>query len=190
MRKIILGMSISLDGFVCGPNGELDWVTFDKDFDNETLPELTGRADTVLLGRVLYQGFSSYWPTAPATNPNLSEGEIGFSHWIQNAHKIVFSKTLEKVDWNPSRLVKEDLAAEVARLKQQPGKDILTFGGAGMAATLVRLGVIDEYNLAVNPVVLGSGRPLFSGLKEPLKLKLTKTRAYDSGIVALSYQPV
>ena len=81
------------------------------------------------------------------------------------------------------------MRGELARLKQ-PGKDILTFGGAGMAATLVRLGVIDEYNLAVNPVVLGSGRPLFSGLKEPLKLKLTKTRAYDSGIVALSYQPV
>lgn len=189
MRKIILSMSISLDGFVSGPNGELDWVLFDKDLDNEFLPESTGRADTLILGRSLYQGFSSYWPTAPETNPNLSEGEIQFSHWVQNARKIVFSKTMEKANWNNSQLMKEDFAAEISKLKQQPGKDILTFGGVGTAASLVRWGLVDEYNLAINPVILGSGRPLFSNLEDQVRLKLIKSRAYKSGIVLLTYQP-
>lgn len=190
MRKIILSMSISLDGFVSGPNGELDWVVFDKELDNEVLPESTSRADTVILGRSLYQGFSGYWPTAPETNPNLSEGEIGFSHWVQNARKIVFSTTMEKVDWNNSRLVKENFAAETAKLKQQPGKDILTFGGVGTASSLIRWGLVDEYNLVINPVILGSGRPLFSGMEEQIKLKLIKSRPYKSGIVLLTYQSV
>lgn len=186
MRNVILAMQISLDGFVGGPNGEMDWVTFSEEMDNTMLPEMMERADTCLLGRNLYQGFASYWPTAPETNPNLSKGEIQFSQWIGQANKVVFSTTLDKAEWNNSRLVRGDIPAEVMRLKQQPGKDIVTFGGARLAQELVRLGLVDEYQLMLNPVILGQGLPLFKDVTTRQKLKLISSGSFD-GAVALRY---
>ena len=186
MRSLILAMQISLDGFVGGPNGEMDWVTLSQEMDDNMLPAMMERADTCLLGRSLYQGFASYWPTAPASNPNLSKGEIQFASWIEQASKVVFSSTLEKVEWHNSRLVRGDAAAEVARLKQQPGKDIVSFGGARLAQELVRLGLVDEYQLMLNPVILGQGLPLFKDGGARQVLKLVSSGTFD-GAVALRY---
>ncbi len=189
MRKVILAMQISLDGFVGGPNGELDWVTMSQEMDNTLLPEMMERADTCLLGRVLYQGFASYWPTAPATNPHLSKSEIKFSTWISQAYKVVFSTTLDRAEWNNSRLVRGDVAAEVKRLKQQPGKDMLVFGGARMAQEFVRLGLVDVYGLVVNPVILGQGLPLFKDVPARQNLNLISCDVFESNAVALRYEP-
>jgi dihydrofolate reductase len=190
MRKVILAMQISLDGFVGGPNGEMDWVTMSDEMDDSLLPELMERADTCLIGRSLYLGFLSYWPTAPATNPKLSKSEIKFSSWIEQAHKVVFSTTLDRAEWNNSRLVRGDVAAEVMRLKQQPGRDMIIFGGARIAQEFVRLGLVDEYGLVVNPVILGQGLPLFKDVPARQKLKLAACDAFKAGAVALRYVSV
>jgi dihydrofolate reductase len=187
MRKLILAMQLSLDGLVGGPNGEMNWVTVSEEMDNTLLPEMMARVDTCLLGRSLYQGFYSYWPTAPATNPNLSQGEIQFSRWIGEADKVVFSNTLESVEWSHSRLARGDLAAEVLRLKQQPGKDMITFGGARLAQALVRQGLVDQYDLAINPVILGQGLALFSAGTAQQQLELVSCKTYSGQAVALRY---
>lgn len=185
MRKVILGMSMSLDGFIAGPNGELNWVTWDQEIDNVTLSETLPTVDTALLGRELYQGFLSYWPSKSSF---FSKGEEEFARWINDAPKVVFSRTLETVEWN-SRLVKDNIAEEVAKLKQEPGKDMLLFGGAGIAQTFVQLGLVDEYSLVVHPVALGNGRPLFKDLNDITKLKLLRAKTFDVGALWLHYEP-
>ncbi len=187
MRKVILAMQVSLDGYVGGPNGEMDWVTFSKEMDDTMLPAMMERADTCLIGRNLYLGFAGYWPNAQQTNPNLSNGEILFSHWIDEAQKIVFSTTLEKTEWKHSRLVRADLAGEVARLKSQPGKDMVIFGGASTAREFIRLGLVDEYQLMLNPVLLGRGLPLFPDGASTRRLQLVSSATFESRAVALTY---
>ncbi len=187
MRNVILAMQISLDGFVGGPNGEMDWVTMLEEMDNTLLPEMMERADAVLIGRTLYEGFASYWPTAPQTNPNLSKSEVKFSSWIGQVQKVVFSKTLEKAEWNNSRLVRGNVAEEVKHLKQQPGKDMIIFGGARLAQEFVREDLVDIYGLVVNPVILGQGLPLFKDVPGRRNLKLVSCDAFKAGAVALRY---
>ena len=163
MRNVILSAHMSLDGFIAGSNGEMDWTRADAEIDN-TMPELLSNADTVLLGRGLYQGFSSYWPFYPTTDPSKSKGKVKFAKWINQAAKVVFSTTLEKVGWHGARLVhvddNRDIANEVANLKQQPGKNILLYGGVRLAQTLAQLGLVDEYRLLLQPKVLGPSLPI------------------------------
>jgi dihydrofolate reductase len=180
-------MQISLDGFVGGLNGEMNWVTMSAEMDNTLLPEMMERADTCLIGRSLYEGFASYWPTAPQTNPNLSKSEIKFSSWIDQAQKVVFSTTLEKAGWNNSHLVRGNVSEEVKRLKQQPGKDMIIFGGARLAQEFVREDLVDIYGLVVNPVILGQGLPLFKDVPGRRNLKLVSCDAFKAGAVALRY---
>jgi len=178
MRKVILHMMASLDGFIEGPNKELDWHAWDDEMEKYA-DDLLSTVDAILLGRVAYELFADYWPSAKdSITPKMI-----------NLPKIVFSKTLEKVEWKNSRLVKENIAEEMSKMKQQPGKDLVLFGGAGIASTFIKLGLIDEYRIIVNPVVLGRGNPLFKGLKDKLNLKLLKTKTYSSGNVILYYQP-
>ena len=178
MRKVILHMMVSLDGFIEGPNKELDWHAWDDEMEKYA-DDLLSTVGAILLGRVAYQLFADYWPSAKdSITPKMN-----------NLPKIVFSKTLEKVEWKNSRLVKYNIAEEIQKLKQQPGKDLVLFGGAGIASTFIKLGLIDEYRIIVNPVVLGRGNPLFNGLKDKLNLKLLKTKTYSSGNVILCYQP-
>jgi dihydrofolate reductase len=190
MRKVIVWIHISLDGFVAGPNGELDWLAAHVVTEDgwKSYNDLLSTVDTVLLGRVNYQGFASYWP-AMATNPSSTKYDIDFSHWLDNTPKLVFSRTLEKVEWQNSRLVKDNIAEEISTLKQQPGKDMLIMNSASIVQTFMRLGLIDEYRISVHPVVLGGGKPLFKDLDERHKLKLLKTKAFNSGVVELHYQP-
>lgn len=187
MRNILLLMHISLDGFTAGPNGEMDWIAVDDEMWGY-VNRLTDSADTAVFGRVTYQMMESYWPTA-AEQPTATQHDIDHARWYNAAHKLVFSRTLETGAGKNSSLVKEPIAEEIANLKQQPGKNLIMIGSPGLAHTFMQLGVIDEYWLNVNPVVLGGGVPLFPDLKEKIPLKLVEARTFRSGVVGLHYEP-
>ncbi len=203
MRKIIVQNMVSLDGFIAGPNGEFDWPLADQEFEQYALERLN-TYDTFLLGRVTYQMFASYWPTAITnTSGTLSKEGVKFTvpkevsdihtevaNKMNSLQKIVFSKTLKNADWNNSKLFVQVVPEEIMKLKQQNGKDMVMLGSADLISTFTKLDLIDEYHLFVNPVVLGDGKPMFKDLNERLKLKLTKTKTFKSGLVGLYYQPV
>jgi dihydrofolate reductase len=183
MRKLIDSMGVSLDGFIAGPGGNIDWATPDEElhrFHNQQARE-TGVS---LYGRRLYETMR-YWETADQ-NPEASEVELEFARTWKDTPQIVFSTTLEKVEGN-ARLVRENAVEEVARLKEEPGTD-LAVGGAGLASTFMKAGLIDEYRLFVSPVVLGAGTPYFAALDEPINLELVETRTFGSRVVYLRYR--
>jgi dihydrofolate reductase len=183
MRKVILFNMATLDGFFAGPNGEIDWHHVDEEFNDFAIDQL-GLADGLLFGRVTYQLMASYWPTEAAIrNDPVVAGKMN------TLPKIVFSRTLETAEWNNTKLVKGNVAEEITKLKQQPGKDLLLFGSADLASTITQLGLFDEYRVMVNPVVLGSGKPLFKDVNQRLDLKLEKTKTFRNGNVLLYYQP-
>ena len=186
MRKVIVSEMVTLDGFFAGPNGEIDWHIVDEEF-NQYAIDLLNTVDTILFGRATYQLFESYWPDV-AVNPSTSKSDLEIAHKINSMTKIVFSKSLEKVAWKNARLVKEFIPEEIAKMKQQPGKDMVIFGSGSVVSTFTQLGLIDEYRLIVNPVILGKGKRLFK-INDKLNLKLLKTKVFHSGNVLLSYQP-
>ncbi len=183
MRKLILFNMTTLDCFFADAKGAIDWHVVDDEFHAFAIQQLDF-VDTILFGRITYQLMASYWPTEAA----IKRDPIVAGKMNETA-KIVFSRTLEKAEWANSRLVKEKPAEEVARLKQQPGKEMIIFGSANLAATLTQNSLIDEYRMMVSPIVLGSGRPLFQGVEGRLPMKLVNTRAFRSGNVLLAYQP-
>jgi dihydrofolate reductase len=178
MRRVIVSNLASLDGFFEGVNKELDWHVVDEEFF-EYAKDMLRTADTLLFGAATYEVMAAYWPTAPSDE---------IADKMNNLPKVVFSKTLKKGDWNNSRLVSSNIQEEVSKLKQQPGKDIVILGSARLASFLLPLGLIDEYRAIVNPVLLGGGKPLFSGITERIRLKLITTKVFGSGVVLLSYQ--
>lgn len=188
MRKIISTMWVTLDGYIAGPDGEMGWV---GEFFDEAMgiyeDNFVSSADTLLLGRVTYQSFAGSWPHLP-DNPNASEGEKSYARKLNAMRKVVFSRTLASVEWNNSQLVKAVVPEEIEQLKQEPGRDIIIYGSASLVQTLTNLGLIDEYQILIHPVVLGSGKPLFQGIKDPVKLKLAQSQTHPSGVVLLSYQ--
>ncbi|MDP4086297.1 MAG: dihydrofolate reductase family protein [Bacillota bacterium] len=190
MRKLVLFLHASLDGFVEGPKGEMDigWVSYDADLEKHA-KEVLSTADTVIWGRGTYQMMHSYWPSVPS-DPSASQHELDHAKWIEKTAKIVFSTTLEKVEWNNSRLVKEDVEEEIKNLKQQPGKDMVILGSPRLAHYLMQFDLIDEYKITVSPVLIGGGLPLFQGLKEKINLKLIENKTFDSGAIGLVYQTV
>jgi dihydrofolate reductase len=188
MRKIILSNMVALDGFFAGPNGELDWHVVDDEY-NEYAIDLLSKVDTILFGRVTYQLMADYWP-AVAMNPSTSKNDLEIADKMNNLPKIVFSKTLHKVEWNNSRLVKENIPEEISKMKQQAGKDMVILGSGSIVSSLMQLGLIDEYRIIVNPVVLGNGKPLFKDINDKLNLKLLNVRVFDSGNVILFYEPI
>jgi dihydrofolate reductase len=185
MRKLIYSFGVSLDGFIAGPDGDIDWSAPDEElhrFHNQQARE-TG---VHLCGRRLYEVMIS-WETVDEKS-SVPEHELEFARIWKDMPKIVFSKTLEKVEGN-ARLVRDSAAEEVAKLKAQPGKH-LAVGGAGVASTFIKLGLIDEYRLFVSPVVLGGGTPYFPALDERINLELVETRTFGSRVVYVRYQPV
>jgi len=188
MRKVILSNMVTLDGFFEGPNKELDWHIVDEEFNKYAI-DLLSNVDALLFGRVTYQLMADYWPAA-ATNTSTSKDDLEIADKMNNLSKIVFSKTLQEVKWNNSRLVKDNIAEEISKMKQQPGKDMVIFGSGSVVSTFMQHGLIDEYRIIVNPVVLGNGKPLFKGINGKQNLKLLKTKVLGSGVVILYYEPV
>ena len=183
MRKIFLFMVVSLDGYYEGPNGDISWHNVDDEF-NEFAIQQTSEVDTLLFGRKTYELMASYWPTEAA----LKDDPI-VAGLMNSLPKIVISTTLDSADWDNSRLVKENVAEEISKLKQQPGKEIAIFGSSDLAVSLAQMGLVDEYRIMINPVILEEGKSLFKGAREKLGLKLVKTRTFKSGNVLLYYQP-
>ena len=187
MRKIIVTTWITLDGFLAGPNGEMNWVMVDQAM-GQYEDDLVSSADTLILGRVTYQSFAGSWPYVP-DNPSATEGEKTYARKLNSMRKLVFSKSLEKVEWNNSQLMREVLPKEIARMKQEPGKDMVIYGSASIVQAFTNLGLIDEYQLLVHPVVLGSGKALFAGIAKPAHLKPVQTKSFPSGVIGLYYVP-
>jgi len=181
-------MQITLDGFVCGASGEMDWMLWDwDDVLKDYAAGLTNSADTILLGRKTGEGMAVYWPTV-ASNPESKEEDLFMADKLNDTPKIVFSKTVSAVKWTNVR-VASNIAEEVKKLKQQPGSDILIYGGAAIVASFIKENLIDEYHLFVNPVAIGNGKPIFNELDDTLKLKLVKVTTSSVGIVILFYEP-
>lgn len=188
MRKVILLMDVTLDGFVGGPNGEMDWMSRDFEMSGYAVGDLLPAVDSYLVGRKTYQSFEQAWP-AMAANPASPKELVQFAHWIEHTPKVVFSNSVTSVAWENSSVVGGDVAAAVARLKRQPGKDMVLWGGAGILGTFTQLGLIDEYRLKVHPVAIGAGKPLFANLKDKVKLHLTLAKSFSAGGVCLYYTP-
>lgn len=185
-RKVISLMHISLDGFTAGPNGELEWTIVDEEIYND-VTALLRTVDTAIYGRITYQMMESYWPTVPG-NPASTELERHHAEWVEKVRKIVLSRTLETAEWNNTTLIKENIAEEVAKLKQQPGKDMMIFGSPRLVHILTRHGLIDEYRINVDPVVLGGGVPLFEDTGKTIHLQLLESRTFQAGVVGLHYR--
>ncbi len=183
MRKVFVFNLITLDGYFEGPKREIDWHNVDAEF-NEYAVAMLDSVDTLLFGRVTYELMANFWPTADAmkNDPVVAER-------MNNLSKIVFSRTLDKVDWHNTRLVKNNIEDEVIKIKKQPGKDVALLGSGSIMSQFAQHGILDEYRLMINPVVLGRGNPLFKDINDRLKFKLAKTRTFRSGNVLLYYQP-
>ena len=190
MRRVIVSNVMSLDGFVSGPNGELDWFVYAGFVKGTEFGEyartVISSVDAVLLGRLTYEEFSSYWPTAKNDDPVITER-------INNLPKFVFSRSLKQVawgDWGTASLVKEDAAVAVRKMKQELGRDMVIYGSATLVSALMKAGLIDEYQLVVHPVVLAKGRPEFKDLNQRYPLSLIDVKQFKSGAVKLVYQPL
>jgi dihydrofolate reductase len=183
MRKLSVFNLMTLDGYIAGQEGDISWHNVDEEFQ-ELADQASNSGNILLFGRVTYELMARYWPTPEAikNDPVVAAG-------MNKAEKIVFSRTLEKADWHNTRLVKDDMPAEVRKLKQQSGKDMTVLGSGSIVSQLARQGLIDEYNILLNPVVLGKGKTMFEGIENRMHLKLTKTRIFRNGNVLLSYEP-
>ncbi|MDI3320964.1 dihydrofolate reductase family protein [Pinibacter soli] len=185
MRKIISFMHISLDGFVAGPNGEMNWIKVDEEiFDH--VGKRISEGDTALYGRVTYQMMENYWPTV-GDKPNASKHDIEHSKWYNNVQKIVLSKTMTEEDLRNTKIISDNLPERINDLKQQAGNEILLFGSPTATHSLIQLNLIDGYWLFVNPIILGRGIPLFENIKDKIKLTLSNSRQFTSGVTELSY---
>jgi dihydrofolate reductase len=183
MRKLIWMMSVSLDGFMSGPNGELDWHLVDDEL-HEHFNEQLRTMGAFLDGRVTYELMAAYWPTADA-DPASTAPMVEFARIWREMPKLVFSRTLDRADWNAT-VVREVVPEEIARLKAEPGGD-LALGGAGLAASFMRNGLIDEYRVYVHPVVIGRGKPMFAPSDARIELRLAEARTFGNGVVLLRY---
>lgn len=197
MRRIVLFDRVSADGYFAGPDGNLNWVISDAELDRSAAEAIESSASgAILFGRRTYQQFESFWPhalsdapTAPSPHrPGHASPELrAMAVWINEATKLVFSKTLRQVTWRNSRLLHELDPREIESLKRQPGPDMMIFGSGSIASQLTQHGLIDEYQLVVSPVLLGSGRSLISDVPRSLRLDLLEAKPYPSGNVALRY---
>ncbi len=186
MRKLILFMHVSLDGFAAGPNGEMDWIHVDDEiFDYAG--NMTDGADTALYGRVTYQMMESYWPTA-GEQPKATKHDIEHSTWYNKVLKVVISKTLKGSNFANTKIIDDNIDNEIQTIKNQPGSNILMFGSPTTAHSLMQCNLIDEYWIFVNPILLGQGIPLFENINDKIPLRLTEAKAFACGVVGLNYK--
>jgi dihydrofolate reductase len=184
MRKLKLQMQLSVDGYVAGPNGEMDWMSWGWGDDiKQYVSDLHQNVDTIVMGRKLAEGFIPHWDAA-AQAPDADE----FTHKMVDLPKIVFSKTLITPPWENTEVI-ADLVEGIKQLKVTEGGDMVTYGGAGLASALIKAGLVDDYHFFINPAAIGEGMPIFKLLDTKLSLKLVKIQAFEVGIVVLHYQP-
>jgi dihydrofolate reductase len=186
MRNLIFFMHTSLDGFVAGPQGEMDWIKFDDSlFD--FVATMTAEADTALYGRVTYEMMQSYWPTA-AQKPNATRHDKEHAAWYSKVSKVVLSKTMSDTGLHNTTVIGSHLSERINQLKEADGKNILIFGSPETSRSLLKEGLIDAFWLFVNPIILGQGMPLFKGIIKTTKLKLTANKTFPCGVIALHYK--
>lgn len=192
-RKIIAALQVSVDGFIEGPNGELDWAMAEDEETWKEVFETLAHVDTFILGRKMYPGYEQYW-LAVLANPDgilpfsgrpATKNEIAYARLADKTPHIVISRTLDKVVWKTTRIVRD--VEELRRLKREPGKDMYAVGGATLVSSLMNLGLIDELRLLVNPLILGGGKALFKDVKERHGLNLVSAKSLNSGRVSLTY---
>jgi dihydrofolate reductase len=188
MRKLKLQMQMSVDGYVAGPNGELDWMH--GEWDDELIKYtggLTNSIDTILLGRKMTDGFVSHWTNVMK---NTKDSEYKWAKIFVDTPKVVFTKTLNKSIWINTTLAKGNLTDEIAKLKNQPGKDIIVYGGAGFVSSLIKEGLIDELHLFVNPVAIGNGMTIFKSLNKTQIFSVLHSTPYSCGITVSCYKQI
>ncbi|WNS43852.1 dihydrofolate reductase family protein [Paenibacillus sp. MMS20-IR301] len=186
MRKLVLFMHVSLDGYAADLNGGLDWIPYNEELEKYA-EEVVAEVGSPVYGRTTYRMMESYWPTL-LNDPDASDHEMEHAKWLQDVKKIVISGSMDKVEWNNTLLIKDNITEEIKTLKEQPGKNLVIFGSPGVAKTLLELGLIDEFMLTICPVILGGGKSAFHGAAEKLKLKLLSSRTLQSGIIAARYE--
>lgn len=181
-------MHVSLDGFVAGPNGEMDWIKVDQEMFDYVEKRIS-EGDTALYGRVTYEMMENYWPTA-ADKPTATKHDIEHSKWYSKVHKIVLSKTMKETGLTNTEIISEKFSDRIKEIKQSHkdrSEEILLFGSPTTTHSLIQLNLIDGYWLFVNPVILGQGIPLFVDIKDKIELKLLTTRQFTSGVIELNY---
>jgi dihydrofolate reductase len=186
MRKLVVFMHVTLDGFVAGPKGEMDWINVDDDIF-EYAGKQTDLADTALYGKNTFLMMNGYWPTA-SKQPNASKHDIQHSNWYNQVKKVVLSKTLKEKDYPGIRIVRDNLETEINKLKQETGKNILIFGSPAAVHSLMSSNLIDDYWLFVNPILLGNGIPMFKYINERINVKLSESNIFSPGVVCLHYE--
>ena len=184
MRKLFLFMMVSLDGFFEGPDHELDWHNVDAEF-NKFASEQLNEVETLLFGWKTYELMAGYWPTGAAKQDSPAIAEK-----MNTLQKIAFSRKERKVEWQNTRLITGNAGEEVTKLKNQPGKTLAIFGSSNLCVSFIQMGLIDEFRIMLNPVVLGRGHTLFNGINNRQNMKLLKTRIFNSGNVLLYYKPI
>nr|WP_294790194.1 dihydrofolate reductase family protein [uncultured Mucilaginibacter sp.] len=186
MRNLVYFMHASLDGFVTGPNGEMDWIKVDDEiFD--FVATITDKAETALYGRVTYELMESYWPNA-GEQPNASKHDKEHSEWYKQIPKIVLSKTMSEKGLVNTTIISNDLAENINTIKNREGKNILIFGSPRASHSLLSEGLIDEFWIFLNPILIGQGTPLFKDVPETTKLNLIETKTFACGVIALHYE--
>ncbi len=189
MRKLKLQMQVSADGFVCGPNGETGWLVWNWDEGlKQFVRSITMPVDHILLGRKLAEGFIPAWESQ--AKPGERTEEMDAVNKVNNTPKTVFSRTMKTADWKNTTLAVGDFADVITKMKQQPGSDIIAYGGVDFVSSLINAGLIDEYHLFINPAAIGKGRSIFKDINSQRKLKLVNAQSFECGIVVLSYGPL
>jgi dihydrofolate reductase len=186
MRKIVLLMHVTLDGFAAGPNGEMDWIGYDKELESY-VHALHDSTDAAIYGRATYDMMESYWPTV-LSKPESTESEKNHARWYDDATKVIVSRTLKSDPARKRVVVGQNLAAEINAIKAQPGKDLWMIGSPSVSRRFIELDLIDDYWLNVNPVILGSGLSMFGDSKDRLGLKLIASQTFAGGVVGLRYE--
>ena len=183
MRKIVLFNLMTLDGYFEGENADISWHNVDEEFNDFAIAQLK-TAHVLLFGRKTYELMAGYWPTEAAIKDDPVVADL-----MNRIDKIVFSKSLEKAEWNHTRLVRENVLDEVKKLKSIPGKDVFIFGSADLSSTLIDHDLIDEFRIMINPLILGNGTPMFKNITMKIGLQLLKTKVFGNGNVLLNYIP-
>jgi dihydrofolate reductase len=186
MRKLVLFMHASLDGFVADRNGEMNWILIDESMF-EIASQRTKESDTALYGRVTWQMMENYWPDA-AKQPNATKHDIEHSAWYNMVTKVVASRTLRETNLVNTKLIRDNLPQEVRRLKEQKGRDIVMFGSPSTAHALMAENLIDDYWIFINPILIGEGIPLFKDIREVIKLNLVSSEVFPSGVICIHYR--